>query len=122
MNEYTFSIEISAPPGHYNDPVNVGSRLVLGYMDGASLVALATQDVQGPVGDFQLGSVSYTATGADVGKQIVVGFQKLQQPQWHDYAAYDNAALDVTIIPEPATGLLVGMSVLGMAVLVRNRK
>jgi len=116
---YTFSIDMALPPAvTYTNDGHVGGRLVLGYMNGSSLVTLASQDVVGTT-SWQNFNVQYTATAAAAGKQIVVGFGKLENPSWTNSSDFDNANLEVTAAPEPATMSLV---VLGGLAMLKRRK
>ena len=114
---YQFSMRIGL--GH-NGASN-GEAWTLYFFDGdatlnsvADLTAAILGSASGVATDSTAGtvfSVAYTATAADAGKKIGIGFDG------DYYTQFDDAA--VSIVPEPATMVLLG---LGSLVLARRRK
>jgi len=98
-NIYTFSMDVGFGNG-YNVlwghlPGYGGVGAILALMDTAGNVLANTRVINYSEGTFQRYSVSYTATAADAGKTIVVGFAKDFPPQGVQYIDFDNAAIAV---------------------------
>jgi len=117
---YTFSIDVGNAPG-YNRFYANDATADIAFMtaDGGTLQSLAVDNTN--IGTFQTFSVSYTATADDAGKPVIVGFRKTSDTAhwWLDAIDFDNAAVDVTAVPEPATLSLI---VLGGLAMLKRRK
>jgi len=94
-----------------------GYTMTIDLWDGAdgSTRALAAGGVQDTPSSAALTTVTYTATSADVGKQVI--FKYSHTNNWGETA---DVTFDVTAVPEPSSAALLGLG--GIALILRRRK
>jgi hypothetical protein len=116
--KYTFSMMV----GHRLDQLFGGSVLELwagSYFDNINIgPVVSVYDYSDPgSGQWQFRSVSYMTgtTGAELGKQIVLGFGALDIE-----TNFDDAQFSAETVPEPATYGLIGISLLTLLKLRRR--
>ena len=120
---YTLSVDVGARANQNPDSAMWWLQLYALNPDGITQTGVITQSFGNPsIDTFTTQSVSYLADSTYDGWTLgiaLVGWQNSSEKSYQ--INFDNARLDVSPVPEPATMFLLGSGLIGVAVFVRRK-